>query len=75
MGKDLAPRVAARLGVGLASDCTALAVEGGKLVATRPVFAGKAIQTLAFPQIAGAGVAAAQGVRAAAPRERRAAPS
>jgi electron transfer flavoprotein alpha subunit len=47
-GKDLAPRVAATLGVGLASDCTALAIEGGALRATRPVFAGKAIQTLAF---------------------------
>ena len=48
MGKDLAPRVAARLGVGLASDCTALAVDGGRLIATRPVFAGKALQKLAF---------------------------
>ena len=50
MGKDLAPRVAARLDVGLASDCTALAVEGGALVASRPVFAGKALQKLRFPQ-------------------------
>ena len=50
MGKDLAPRVAARLGVGLASDCTALGTDGGKLVATRPVFAGKALQKLAFPK-------------------------
>ncbi len=49
MGKDLAPRVAALLGVGLASECTALAVEGGALRATRPVFAGKAVQTVAFP--------------------------
>jgi electron transfer flavoprotein alpha subunit len=49
MGRDLAPRVAARLGVGLASDCTSLRVEGGRLLATRPVYAGKAIQTLAFP--------------------------
>ena len=48
MGKDLAPRVAARLSAGLASDCTSLAVEGGRLVATRPVFAGKAIQKVAF---------------------------
>ena len=48
-GKDLAPRVAARLGVGLASDCTALSCDGAKLVATRPVFAGKAVQRLAFP--------------------------
>src|SRR5262245_3104104 len=47
-GRDLAPRVAARLGVGLASDCTALAVEGGRLIAARPVYAGKAVQRVAF---------------------------
>ena len=50
MGRDLAPRVAARLGVGLASDCTALAVEGGALQAKRPVYAGKAFQTVRFPR-------------------------
>jgi electron transfer flavoprotein alpha subunit len=43
MGKDLAPRLAARLGVGLASDCTALEIDGGRLLATRPIFAGKAL--------------------------------
>jgi len=48
MGRDLAPRVAARLGVGLAADCTALAVDGGRLIATRPVYAGKAVQRVAF---------------------------
>lgn len=42
-GKDLAPRVAARLGVGLAADITDLAVEGGAVVAIRPVYAGKAV--------------------------------
>jgi len=47
-GKDLAPRVAALLGVGLASDCTALDAGGGKLVARRPVMAGKAFEKLAF---------------------------
>ncbi len=50
MGKDLAPRVAARLGVGLASDCTALAAENGVLAATRPVYAGKALQKVRFPK-------------------------
>jgi electron transfer flavoprotein alpha subunit len=50
MGKDLAPRVAARLGVGLASDCTALEMEQGRLVARRPVYAGKAFQKIAFPK-------------------------
>ncbi len=42
MGKDLMPRLAAKLGAGLISDCTSLEVEDGRLVATRPVFAGKA---------------------------------
>ena len=41
-GKDLAPRVAVRLGAGLLADCVALSVEGGRIVATRPVYAGKA---------------------------------
>jgi len=43
-GKDLAPRVAAKLGVGVAMDVTDLSVEGGTIVATRPAYAGKAMQ-------------------------------
>jgi electron transfer flavoprotein alpha subunit len=43
MGKDIAPRVAAKLDAGLASDCTALKVEGSNVIATRPVYAGKAL--------------------------------
>ena len=43
MGTDLAPRLAAQLGVGLASDCIALEVDDGRLLATRPLFAGKAL--------------------------------
>jgi electron transfer flavoprotein alpha subunit len=43
-GKDLAPRVAARLGVGCATDVVGLAVEGGAVVVTRPVYAGKVLQ-------------------------------
>ena len=42
-GKDLAPRVAAKLGAGLAADCTDIAAEGGAFVVTRPVYAGKAL--------------------------------
>jgi electron transfer flavoprotein alpha subunit len=45
MGKDLAPRLAARLGVGLASDCTRVSVQDGSLEFTRPIFAGKALLT------------------------------
>jgi electron transfer flavoprotein alpha subunit len=42
-GKDLAPRVAAKLGVGVAADITDLAVDGNAIVVTRPVYAGKAL--------------------------------
>jgi len=42
-GKDLAPRVAAKLGVALAADVTDLTVEGGAVIVTRPVYAGKAL--------------------------------
>jgi len=42
-GKDLAPRVAAKLGVGVAADLTDLATDGAGLVVTRPVYAGKAL--------------------------------
>jgi electron transfer flavoprotein alpha subunit len=50
MGKDLAPRLAARLGRGYAAECTALAVEGGEIVATRPRFAGKAFAQVRFTE-------------------------
>ena len=43
MGKDLAPRVAARLGRPLVQDITELSVAGGAVVAIRPVYAGKAL--------------------------------
>jgi electron transfer flavoprotein alpha subunit len=41
-GKDLSARLAARLGAGLATDCTELQIAGGALKAKRPVYAGKA---------------------------------
>jgi electron transfer flavoprotein alpha subunit len=49
-GKDLAARLAARLGVGMAQDCTAFALEGGNLVAIRPVYAGKAYAKVTFSE-------------------------
>ena len=42
-GKDLAPRIAAKLGTGLAADVTDVMVDGGALMAIRPVYAGKAL--------------------------------
>jgi electron transfer flavoprotein alpha subunit len=43
-GRDLAPRLAVTLDAPLLMDVTAVGVEGGKITATRPVYAGKAIQ-------------------------------
>jgi electron transfer flavoprotein alpha subunit len=46
-GRDLAPAVAYRLEAGLINDATALRVEGGQVVATKPVFGGSAIAEFA----------------------------
>jgi len=42
MGRDLAPRVAARLGVGAIADVVKLARDGDGFTARRPVYSGKA---------------------------------
>jgi electron transfer flavoprotein alpha subunit len=45
-GKDLAPRLAARIGSACAMDVIALSSSSGGITAQRPVYAGKAIQTV-----------------------------
>ena len=40
-GKDLSSRVAAKLATGLATDCTDVKIADGKLLAVRPMYAGK----------------------------------
>jgi len=46
-GRDLAPRIASALGVGLTADCTELSInEDGKLAATRPTFGGSLMATI-----------------------------
>ena len=45
-GKDLLPRVAAKLGAGVASDISKVIVEGGKVQYKRPVYAGNVYATL-----------------------------
>ncbi|HWZ57619.1 MAG TPA: electron transfer flavoprotein subunit alpha/FixB family protein [Gemmatimonadaceae bacterium] len=45
-GRDLAPRVAARLGAALASDVTGITVAGDEISVVHPVYSGKAIATL-----------------------------
>ncbi|MED3549235.1 electron transfer flavoprotein subunit alpha/FixB family protein [Cytobacillus praedii] len=44
LGKDLAPKVAAKLNSGLISDVTGLEIAGGNLVFTRPIYSGKAFE-------------------------------
>ena len=56
-GKDLSAGLAARLGAGLAQDCTELLIENGALKAKRPVYAGKTYAWCAwtngsYPQMA-----------------------
>lgn len=46
MGKDIAPRIAVKLDAGIMVDAVALGYEGGDLIVTRPVFAGKALQEI-----------------------------
>lgn len=45
IGKDLAPRVAARLDAGLVSDCLDIAFADGDFSFVHPIYAGKAIAT------------------------------
>jgi electron transfer flavoprotein alpha subunit len=42
-GKDVMARAAQLLGAGLAQDCTAFRANGGSVVFTRPMYAGKAL--------------------------------
>ena len=56
MGRDFLPRVAAKLGVGLAQDCIELNIaDGPQLECVRPIYAGKAyakVRLLMEPAIA-----------------------
>ena len=48
LGKDLAPRIAIRLNAGCIMDCIKLDTSSGELIATRPVYAGKALVDVKF---------------------------
>ena len=49
LGRDVAPRVAARLGAALAMDCITVEfdAENGRFLQTRPAFGGKALSVMA----------------------------
>lgn len=47
-GKDFLPRLAAKFGVGMASDCVEMKVSGGSVTVRRPVYAGKCTHQVEF---------------------------
>jgi len=49
LGRDLAPRVAATLEVGLTADCTGLSIKDGLLLQTRPAFGGNIMADIISP--------------------------
>ncbi|MEW6334721.1 MAG: electron transfer flavoprotein subunit alpha/FixB family protein [Thermodesulfobacteriota bacterium] len=54
-GKDLSARLAGKLATGLATDCTDVKIADGKLLAIRPMYAGKCFGEVvisSFPQMA-----------------------
>ncbi len=50
MGKDVAPRVAAMLKTGLASDCIEFVIDGSSVAAIRPIYSGKIYASVSIPQ-------------------------
>ena len=49
LGRDLAPRVAATLELGLTADCTGLSISDGLLLQTRPAFGGNIMADIICP--------------------------
>lgn len=48
LARDLMPRVAARLNSGVASDCTVLQITADKVIAKKPLYAGKCMAEVEF---------------------------
>lgn len=49
-GRELGPALAVELDTGCIADCIALELEEGKLVATRPIYAGKLLAKCVIPE-------------------------
>lgn len=52
IGRDIAPRIAGKVGTGLTADCTKLEIDAGdsKLLQTRPAFGGNLMATIVCPK-------------------------
>ncbi len=51
VGKDLSPRLSARLGSPAATDCICVEIEGEKLFALRPAYGGKVMMKVSFARL------------------------
>lgn len=51
-GRDLFPRLAARIGAGIASDCTELTISGDTVTAKKPMYSGKCFANVNFENCA-----------------------
>lgn len=53
IGRDIAPRIAGKVGTGLTADCTKLEIDStdNKLLQTRPAFGGNLMATIVCPKI------------------------
>ncbi len=49
-GRELGPALAVRLETGCIADCTELVFEDGRLMATRPIYAGKLVSRCVIPE-------------------------
>jgi electron transfer flavoprotein alpha subunit len=49
--REFMARLAARLGAGLAADCVAMSLADGRVVATRPVYAGKLLSKVRWKDV------------------------
>jgi electron transfer flavoprotein alpha subunit len=50
IGRDIAAKIAAKIGAGLVSDCTGIENSADGLLFTRPIYAGKAFETRRFEE-------------------------
>lgn len=52
LGRDIAPRIAGRIGTGLTADCTSLEIDitDNKILQTRPAFGGNLMATIICPK-------------------------
>jgi electron transfer flavoprotein alpha subunit len=52
IGRDVAPRIAGKVGTGLTADCTKLEIDetDGKILQTRPAFGGNLMATIVCPK-------------------------